>query len=298
MGLIYTLERNGYVPLTLADFSERRLNGASIFFSIGAGREFTEAERKAIYRYVEGGGTFVCTVGYDRVAASRDLLADFGLYVDEVPPGAPRTHIVAATAAVSAAAALAAEAAGPTTEPAAMEQALANARKASALPPRTFILGDPQPMGHFKSPYLQNGDYTAHVRFWAAWPICSEPQAVFSTAQDKHPESQAIAMGREGHYAIILRRIGKGKVVLVGDTDFLTTRNMEREDGDLIEGGRENADFWRWFLPYLRGDEDKGWVPTALAPPAATQPAVDIFTLPPPRAATQPTTRPATQGGN
>jgi hypothetical protein len=281
MGLIYTLERSGYVPLTLAEFSERRLQGASIFFSIGAGREFTEGERKAIYGYVEHGGTFVCTVGYDRVAASRDLLADFGLYVDEVPPSVPRTYKPAAGA-------------GASTQPAAATQPAGVAEL-----PRTFVRGDPQPMGHFKSPYLQNGDYTAHVRFWAAWPVCSEPPAVFATAQDKHPQSQAIAMGREGHYAIILRRIGQGRVVLVGDTDFLTTKNMEREDGELIEGGRENEDFWRWFLPYLRGEEDNGWVPTALGPAAATQPA-DIFTLPPRPAppTTQPATQPAKQGGN
>jgi hypothetical protein len=281
MGLIYTLERNGYIPLTLAEFDERRLEGASIFFSIGAGREFTESERKAIYGYVEHGGTFICTVGYDRVAASRGLLADFGLYVDEVPPSAARTYKPAAAAA--------------STQPAATQPAGVTEL------PRTFVRGDPQPMGHFKSPYLRNGDYQAFVRFWAAWPICSDPppptaeELAAIVARHEHPSSQTIAMGRENHYAIILRRIGKGRVLLVGDTDFLTTKNMEREDGDLIEGARENADFWRWFLPYLRGEEETGWVPTG-PPPAATQPAVDIFTLPPRPA--PPATQPTTQGGN
>ena len=76
--------------------------------------------------------------------------------------------------------------------------------------------------------------------------------------------------------------------------------NLEREDGELIEGARENADFWRWFLPYLRGEEETGWVPTGPAPaatqPTTTQPApADIFSLP--VRTTAPSSQVTTPGG-
>ncbi len=107
------------------------------------------------------------------------------------------------------------------------------------------------PMGHFKSPYLQSEDRRVYVRFHAAWPvICTEADA------------QVIAYGRDNLPVIVLRRIGTGKVVVIGDTRFATNDNLEREDGEPFEGLRENADFWRWFLTLLR--DEPVWIPPAL----------------------------------
>ncbi len=107
------------------------------------------------------------------------------------------------------------------------------------------------PMGHFKSPYLQSEGRRVYVRFHAAWPvICTEADA------------QVIAYGRDNLPVIVLRRIGAGKVVVIGDTRFATNDNLEREDGEPFEGLRENADFWRWFLTLLR--DETPWVPPAL----------------------------------
>ncbi len=107
------------------------------------------------------------------------------------------------------------------------------------------------PMGHFKSPYLRSEDQRVFVRFHAAWPVfCSEPDA------------QVIAYGRDNVPVIVMRRIGAGKVVVIGDTRFATNDNLEREDGEPFEGLRENADFWRWFLTQVR--DQTPWVPPAL----------------------------------
>lgn len=110
---------------------------------------------------------------------------------------------------------------------------------------------EPIPMGHFKAPYLRTEDKRVFVRFHAAWPVaCSDPQA------------QVIAYGKGNLPVIVMRRIGEGKVVVIGDTRFATNDNLEREDGQPFEGLRENADFWRWFITVLR--DEPAWVPPAL----------------------------------
>ncbi len=114
-------------------------------------------------------------------------------------------------------------------------------------------------MGHFKSPYLRSADKQAYVRFHAAWPVhCTDPQA------------QVIAYGRENSPVIILRRLGAGKVVVIGDTCFAMNKNLEWEGGEPFEGMRENADFWRWFISQLRDQEM--WIPSALQTTGEPQP--------------------------
>ena len=107
------------------------------------------------------------------------------------------------------------------------------------------------PMGHFKSPYLRSEDQRVFVRFHAAWPV---------TCRDA--DVQVIAYGRDNLPVMVMRRVGEGKVVVIGDTRFATNDNLEREDGEPFEGLRENADFWRWFLTQLR--EEPAWVPPLL----------------------------------
>ncbi len=114
---------------------------------------------------------------------------------------------------------------------------------------------EPQAMGHFKSPYLRSGDQRVYVRFHAAWPIsCNDPGA------------QVLAYGQNNLPVIILRRLGAGKIVVIGDTCFAMSKNLEREGGEPFEGLRENADFWRWFITRLRDQEM--WIP----PPLQSQP--------------------------
>jgi len=113
---------------------------------------------------------------------------------------------------------------------------------------------EPQPMGHFKVPYVQAGDRQAFVRYHASWGI-------YSTAPPE--ETRDIALGRANVPVIKFRRVGDagGKFVLIGDTGFAMNKNLENRDGQPFEGKRENADFWRWFLTLLR--DQPMWNPLA-----------------------------------
>ncbi len=192
MGLSLTLMREGYQVLMLPEVTSERLQGAGLLVSIAPSLEFSKAERRAVREFVERGGVFIITVGYDDWEPSRSLLSEFGFFV-----GLPAVGI--------------------------------------AKRPR-----EPEPMGHFKSRYLMTQDYTAHVRFHAAWPVgCIDPDA------------RVIAYGKGDVPVIMMRQVGTGKVLLVGDTCFAMNKNLENRDGAAFEGKRENADFWRWLATQL-----------------------------------------------
>jgi len=110
---------------------------------------------------------------------------------------------------------------------------------------------EPEPMGHFKAPYLESGGRRVYVRFHAAWPVaCDDPAA------------HVMAYGKGDRPVIVMRRFGTGKVLLIGDTFFATNQNLEWENGAPFEGLRENADFWRWLLTVLR--DQPMWTPPML----------------------------------
>lgn len=198
-GLALTLMRNGYLALALPELTRESLEPAGLLISVAPAREFSKSEVATIKNFVESGGTFVLTVGYERVGPSEPLLNAFGFRVGLV-------------------------------EDAAIE---------------------PTPMGHFKAPYLESEGKRVYVRFHAAWPVaCSDPN------------TRPIAYGRDNRPVILMRRIGQGKVVLIGDTGFAMNKNLENESGAPFEGLRENAEFWRWFLTVLRDQEM--WLPPML----------------------------------
>jgi hypothetical protein len=198
-GLALTLMRDGYLALSLPEFTAERIQRAGLLISIAPSRAFSKAELASVRDFVTNGGTFIIMVGLQEAAPSRSLLSLFGFTVGASGPDPP----------------------------------------------------EPQAMGHFKSPYLRSGDQRVYVRFHAAWPItCNDPQA------------QVLVYGQNNLPVIILRRLGAGKVVVIGDTCFAMDKNLEHEGGEPFEGLRENADFWRWFITRLRDQEM--WVPPAL----------------------------------
>ena len=100
---------------------------------------------------------------------------------------------------------------------------------------------------------------------------------------------KVIAYGRGNKPIIVLRDVGDGKVVVIGDTGFAMNKNLERKDGRPFEGMRENADFWRWFITRLT--DRPQWIPRRDEPPRPPKPPPP----PPTRPATRPVTRPAPQ---
>ncbi len=201
-GLELNLMRSGFLTLSLDELTPRRLERAGLLVSAAPMRPYTEEEIETVEQFVEDGGIFICTVGYDERGPSRGLLKRFGFIVGGDGPGEP-------------------------------------------VGPR-----EPQAMGHHKAPYLDTGEYRAHVRYHAPWPVwCSAPP----------DEQRVLAYGRGNKPVIVQRTIGRGKVVVVGDTAFAQNRNLERRGGQPFEGMRENADFWRWLLAELRGMPE--WIP-------------------------------------
>lgn len=214
-GLQMTLMRDDYVTLGLDDFAEERLQRAGLLVSVAPSRKFSSREITALRNFIEGGGIFICTVGYPEAAGSRDMLAEFGFYV-----GGPGAF----------------DGTGP----------------------------EPKPFGHFKAPYFNGGDYMAYVRFHAAWHVeSSDPTAQPIAYGPRDPRGQP---DQRDPSVILMRRIGRGKMVVVADSDFATNQNLEREGGEPFEGMRENADFWRWLLTYL--NDQQVWRPPKPAPPA------------------------------
>jgi hypothetical protein len=197
MGLKLTLMRNGFLTLALPELSAARLRRADLFISIAASREWSQAERAVIERFVHQGGVFVCTVGVDQLGPSEALLEQLGFKVGTIHWNGNQ-------------------------------------------PVNGF-----DPLGHFKSPYGRDSDYPAFVRFHAAWPVyCSDRQAVTVTS---HSPDKPV---------IVLRRLGRGLVVVVGDSCFAMNKNLEKASGEPFEGLRENADFWNWFLGLLFRDAE------------------------------------------
>jgi hypothetical protein len=214
-GLELTLMRDGYLVLSLPEFTAERLERAGLLIAAAPGRPFSRSERAALRGFIEGGGIFICTVGWTEAAASREMLEELGFYVG-------------------------------------------GRGAASGVGP------EPAPFGHFKAPYYNAGDYMSYVRFHAAWPVeSSDPQARPLAYGPRDP-------GRPGERdpaVILMRPIGRGKAVVIADSEFATNQNLEHEGGQPFEGMRENADFWRWLLSYLT--DQPVWVPPKPVPPAA-----------------------------
>jgi hypothetical protein len=202
MGVGMCLMRDGYVALTMSDFTRERLERAAMLISVAPNRPFSSDERAILREWIENGGIFVLTVGWPERAGSEALLKDLGFWfgIDKRRPASDRDP--------------------------------------------------PEPQGFFKSPYVEVDGYRAHVRFHAAWPV-------FAEADD----ARALANGANNSAIIVRRPIGKGHVVVVGDTFFATNQNLEREGGEAFDGMRENNDFWRWLIADLAGG--KPWYPSA-----------------------------------
>ena len=252
MGLSLTLMRSGYLTLRLGELTAERLKRAGLVVSVAPARELTEAEREAVGQFVTEGGIFILTVGYEESGPSQSLLSDFGFHFG----GASTEHFLWRAAQLTARL---------------TSRVSADAFHFGGMPAWTLVpfavadgpcmpVGDPVPMGHFKSDYINPKGYMRYVRFQAAWPIgCTDPTA------------EVIALGRDGALPVILvRKVGEGKFVLIGDTGFAMNKNLENEHGEPFDGMYENAEFWRWFLTHLRDEAE--WVPPPPPPPPPQEP--------------------------
>jgi len=107
------------------------------------------------------------------------------------------------------------------------------------------------PMGHpHRTRYRpMSADYDIGLLFYHGWPVeCEKSDVLVRT-----PENLPI---------IAFRNVGRGGVVLIGDTAFAMNKNLEYVGGEPFGGRYDNAHFWRWLIRSLTGQEP--WLP----PPA------------------------------
>ena len=217
-GLHLTLMRNGFLPLVLNELTPERLQNE--VGPAAAGKAAGPAPRAGLLMVVAPASEYSpaeCKVVEDYVRAGGTLIYTVGS-----DQGGPSQRLLSTFGF-------------QVGSPAPADKDQANA---------------PRPLGHFKSPFFDGGNYFAYVRFHAAWPVyCDDPQALVVTQH------------QPGVPVIVVRRVGKGLVAVIGDTCFAMNKNLEREDGSPFEGLRENAVFWRWFLALLRDRPKEMWYP-------------------------------------
>jgi len=112
---------------------------------------------------------------------------------------------------------------------------------------------EPEPMGRFRSLYLDArdynaGDYKAGVLFHSGWPVRPESE-----------DAEVLVYGENDQPIVVTRRVGRGSIVVIGDSEFALNKNLEYVTGDAFEGRYENADFWRWLLSRITNRSE--WVP-------------------------------------
>ena len=94
------------------------------------------------------------------------------------------------------------------------------------------------------------------MHLYAAWPIkCS--------AEDR----TVLVYGREDTHVVIHRPVGRGNVVVVGDTFLAVNENLELREGPIDE----NVRFWRWLISRATGGPE--WLPPN--PSADAEPSKD-----------------------
>ena len=119
------------------------------------------------------------------------------------------------------------------------------------------------PLGHGHWTYLPNAGYSNHLMCYAGWPIrCPDDLGKVSFWVPADAERKPAAM----------MGLGRGKVLVIGDTGFALNKNIENAAGTTTEDRRENAHFWRWFLDYASGrpawsPPNAGWPEEAAAKP-------------------------------
>lgn len=111
---------------------------------------------------------------------------------------------------------------------------------------------EPEPMGYFRTPFVDTGKYQVYVGFYAGWPV-----------EGTEKNSEPLVRGFEDRPVVVSARVGQGKVFLFGDTYFATNKNLESEDGGTARVVRENSQFWRWFFADLNG---RKWTPPEPTP--------------------------------
>jgi len=120
---------------------------------------------------------------------------------------------------------------------------------------------EPDPLGHVRAVYWDAkqhgaGDRQASVQFYAAWPVAVEGD-----------RAEILVSAPNGQPVVVARQVGRGRVVVIGDTGFALNKNLEYIGGEPFDGRYDNAHFWRWLISRVTNRAE--WSPPP-APPVET----------------------------
>jgi hypothetical protein len=122
------------------------------------------------------------------------------------------------------------------------------------------------PLGCGHWTYLpEHGGYKNDLMCYAGWPVRCPIDL------EKVPFWVSVDGQRT---AAAMMHLGRGKVLVIGDTAFAMNKNLENAAGTPTMDRGENAHFWRWFLGYATDQPawsppNAGWPEKAVAKPRA-----------------------------
>jgi hypothetical protein len=102
---------------------------------------------------------------------------------------------------------------------------------------------EPEPFGAFIQTYGDSKDASGTVVLYAAWPMEIEKGAA----------TTYLYWADSTHDAPVIAGVpvGKGKVIVIADTNFAVNLNLKTSGNE----SSENAKFWDWLLPLITGRE-------------------------------------------
>jgi len=86
-GLMLSLNRNGYLPIILRDFSKEKITESKILFLNAPTKSFIGDEVEFLKQYMSNGGVIVLATGHEDKYASLPLLDEFELDIESIPLG-------------------------------------------------------------------------------------------------------------------------------------------------------------------------------------------------------------------
>lgn len=86
-GFMINMMRNGYLPVTMDEFSYEKMQNSKIVVFNAPTKTFSENDINLILKYMKGGGVVILATGFDDKTASMPLLNEFDLDIEELPLG-------------------------------------------------------------------------------------------------------------------------------------------------------------------------------------------------------------------
>lgn len=208
--LTIALLRSGYLPLMIERWSPERLRAARLFVTTAPAKEFAEAELLALREFVQGGGVALVNCGWEEKGpAMQGLLDAFSMDILRIPLGPypvnrEENHLASQAQFINA---------WPVVVNGAELQASFDQARETYRPPVLDAARSRQ-LQRLLSPLLSaSGSSSDDIRPGPATAPTNSVQVLFQTI--------------EGYPVAIARRIGEGSVVLVGDTFYLGSENLE-----------------------------------------------------------------------